>query len=216
MADDRTEDPALLARMSAGDSEALALLFAQHRERLRKMIQFRLHPRLSRRIDPEDVLQDAYLDALKRIDSYREQEDPSCLLWLRLVVGQTLVDLHRRHLGAKMRDANQEVPLSRLAGPRVHSETMSVHLSAELTSPSQAAARDETARILQDVLAKMDPIDREILVLRHFEELTNAEVSKILDLRPSAASNRYIRALGRLRGLASGIRGLGTPPSTTS
>ncbi len=215
MIDDRTEDPALLERLRAGDSDALAALFAQHRERLRKMIQFRLHPRVARRVDPEDVLQDAYLDALKRIDSYRDQEDPSCLLWLRLVVGQTLVDLHRRHLGAKMRNANQEVPISRLAGPRVHSETMSVQLSGGLTSPSQAAVREEAARLLQGVLAKMDPIDREILVLRHFEELTNAEVSKILDLRPSAASNRYIRALGRLRGLASGIPGLGGPPSTS-
>jgi RNA polymerase sigma-70 factor (ECF subfamily) len=216
MADDRTEDPALLERLARGDSEALAALFALHRERLRRMIEFRLHPKLVRRLDPDDVLQEAWLDAQKRIASYAEQDDPSCLLWLRLVVGQTLVDVHRRHLGAKMRDANQEIPLSGLAGPRVHSETMSVHLTAGLTSPSQAAAREEAGRMLQDVLAKMDPIDREILVLRHFEELTNAEVAKILDLRPSAASNRYIRALGRLRGLASGLPGLGQPPSTDS
>jgi RNA polymerase sigma-70 factor (ECF subfamily) len=194
------EDPELLNRLASGDRDALADLFALHRDRLRRMVEFRLHPRLNRRIDPDDVLQDAYLDAVQRIDSYRQQEDPSCHLWLRLIVGQTLTDLHRRHIGAKMRSANQEVPLSRLAGPTMSSGAMSYHLSGGLTSPSGAAARNEASDLLRAALDEMDEIDREVLILRHLEELSNSEVARILDLQPSAASNRYVRALTRLKG----------------
>lgn len=201
MADTHTEDPILLERLAHGDRDALATLFAQHRDRLRRMIEFRLHPRLLRRIDPDDVLQDAWLDTVQRIDSYAQQRDPSCYLWLRLVLAQTIIDVHRRHLGAQMRDAKQEVPMNRYAGPSMSSDAISLHLSGGLTSPSGVAVRNETATLLRQALDSMDEIDREILVLRHLEELSNAEVSKILDLRPTAASNRYVRALTRLRGL---------------
>lgn len=206
------EDPGLIDRLASGDREALAALFALHRDRLRRMVEFRLHPRLERRIDPDDVLQDAYMDAVQRIDSYCQQKDPSSYLWLRLIVGQTLVDLHRRHLGAKMRNANQEVPMHRLAGPSVSSETMTFHLTGGLTSPSIAAQRAETAQALRAALDEMDEIDREVIVLRHLEELSNAEVAAILGLQSSAASNRYVRALGRLKGLLQSRPGLGPSP----
>ncbi|MBI5851715.1 MAG: sigma-70 family RNA polymerase sigma factor [Planctomycetes bacterium] len=211
MTDSRTEDPELVARLAKGDREALAALFAQHRDRLRRMIEFRLHPRLLRRIDPDDVLQDAWLDAVLRIDSYAQQRDPSCYLWLRLVVGQTLIDLHRRHLGAQMRDMKLEVPMHRPGGPAMSSDVISMHLSGGFTSPSGAAARAEQATLLRQVLDQMDDIDREILVLRHLEEMTNAEVSKLLDLQPTAASNRYVRALTRLKGLLADKPGLRDP-----
>jgi len=212
MSDPRLEDPELLARLAKGDREALATLFAQHRDRLRRMIEFRLHPRLLRRIDPDDVLQDAWLDAVQRIDSYAQQREPSCYLWLRLVLGQTIVDVHRRHLGAQMRDAKQEVPLYRAAGPAMSSDVISMHLTGGFTSPSGAAVRAEQANILRGVLDQMDEIDREILVLRHLEEMSNSEVSKILDLQPTAASNRYVRALTRLRGLLADKPGLHDGP----
>jgi RNA polymerase sigma-70 factor (ECF subfamily) len=198
----------LLDRLATGDREALARLFALHRDRLRRMVEFRLHPRLLRRIDPDDVLQDAYLDAVQRIDSYSQQKDPSCYLWLRLIVAQTLVDLHRRHLGAKIRSANQEVSLSRFAGPALSAESMSFHLTGGLTSPSAAAERAETSQVLREALDAMDEIDREVLVLRHLEDLGNAEVAQILGLQPSAASNRYVRALGRLKGILQARPGL--------
>ncbi|MGE0144545.1 MAG: sigma-70 family RNA polymerase sigma factor [Planctomycetota bacterium] len=195
------EDPALLDRLAAGDRDALAALFALHRDRLRRMVEFRLHPRLLRRIDPDDVLQDAWLDAVQRIDSYSNQRDRSAYLWLRLVLGQTIIDLHRRHLGAQMRDAKQEVPLVRYAGPAMSSDAISMHLTGGLTSPSGVAERNEAAIRLREALDSLDEIDREILVLRHLEELTNAEVCEILELKPTAASNRYVRALARLKGL---------------
>ncbi|MBK8976268.1 MAG: sigma-70 family RNA polymerase sigma factor [Planctomycetes bacterium] len=199
------EDPELLRRLATGDRDALAELFALHRERLRRMIRYRLHPRLDRRVDVDDVLQEAWLDAVRRIDSYRDQIDPSGFLWLRLVVGQTMIDLFRKHIGAQMRDANLEVPLSPAAGPQMSSGAVSAWLSASITSPSGAAQRLELAELLRRRLDDLDPIDREVLVLRHLEELGNTEVAQILGIQPSAASNRYVRALARLKGLLSGL-----------
>ncbi|MFO1054326.1 MAG: sigma-70 family RNA polymerase sigma factor [Planctomycetota bacterium] len=211
MVDPHAEDPELVARLAKGDKDALAALFAQHRDRLRRMIEFRLHPKLLRRIDPDDVLQDAWLDAVQRIDSYAQQRDPSVYLWLRLVLAQTIIDHHRRHLGAQMRSANQEVPMIRYVGPSMSSDAISLHLSGGLTSPSGVAARNETATLLRQVLDQMDEIDREILVLRHLEELSNSEVCQILNLQPTAASNRYVRALARLKGLLADRPGLNPP-----
>jgi RNA polymerase sigma-70 factor (ECF subfamily) len=211
MTDPHIEDPELVERLRHGDKDALAALFAQHRERLRRMVEFRLHPRIARRIDPDDVLQDAWLDAVIRIESFAQQRDPSVYLWLRLIVGQTMIDLHRRHIGAQMRDARHEVHLGGRGGPAMSSEAISFHLSGGLTSPSNAAARAEQANLLREVLDQMDDIDREILVLRHLEELTNSEVSKLLGLQPTAASNRYVRALTRLKGLLADKPGLHDP-----
>src|SRR5436190_1209580 len=106
----------LVGRLRRGDAEALAELFARHRERLWKLVHFRLHPRLAGRIDADDVLQDAYLDAADRLDHFRENSFGSAFVWLRLVVVQTLAQLHRRHLGAAKRDAHREIALPYDAG----------------------------------------------------------------------------------------------------
>jgi RNA polymerase sigma-70 factor, ECF subfamily len=194
--------------LAKGDKQALAALFSLHRENLRKMVQFRLDNRLRHRVDPEDILQEAFLAAEQRINSYRDESERSVFVWLRLIVGQTLVDVHRRHLGTKMRDANQEVSLRHNGSPMASTATLSGHLLGHLTSPSQAAMRAEVAALLEAVLDKMDALDREVLVLRHFEELTNNEVAEILGIQKSAASNRYVRALQRLKGILSGVPGI--------
>jgi len=193
--------------LADGDKQALAALFSLHRENLRKMVQFRIDNRLRHRVDPEDVLQEAFLAAEQRINSYRDESERSAFVWLRLIVAQTLVDVHRRHLGTKMRDANQEVSLRHNGSPMASTATLSGHLLGHLTSPSQAAMRAEVAALLEGVLDKMDDLDKEVLVLRHFEELTNNEVAEILGIQKSAASNRYVRALQRLKGILSGVPG---------
>ena len=129
-------------------------------------------------------------------------------VWLRLIVGQTMVDVHRRHLGSKLRDANQEVSIQQFASPMASSASMSMHLLGGMTSPSQAAIRDEVATMIDSVIAEMEPIDREILVLRHFEELSNKEVAELLNIQRSTASNRYVRALQRLKSTLSRIPGV--------
>jgi RNA polymerase sigma-70 factor (ECF subfamily) len=187
-----------LQRLRNGDRQAMADLFALFRERLRRMIALRLDPRLNGRLSPSDVLQEAYIDALQRLRHYLDKPGQSFYGWLRLVVGQRLVDVHRDHLGAAKRDAGREVPL--LGGaPAASSPCLAAQLAGQLTSPSKAAARNEELARLQEALERLEPLDREVLALRHFEELSNAEAAEVLGIERAAASKRYVRALARLK-----------------
>jgi len=193
-----TSDP-LLERLKAGEEAALAELFALHRERLWRMVCFRMDQRLLGRVDPDDVLQEAYLSAATRIEHFRDDSPASGFLWLRLIVSQTLVDIHRQHVGAKKRDAGREVPIRPAGTAPSTSNSMAARLAASITSPSQAAIRQERSRRLEEALQQMDEIDREVLALRHYEELTNSEVAEVLEIKQKAASIRYIRALKRFK-----------------
>ncbi len=195
-----------LQRVLAGDDAAFAELFDRHRPRLLRMVGFRLDQRLRGRVDADDVLQEAYLDAAKRLDALRAAQPMSAFVWLRLIVGQTLIDIHRRHIGAQKRDAEREVSIqARLAKDTTMS--LSFQLLGHLTSPSQAALKAELSQMVVKALDEMNPTDREILALRHFEELTNKEVSEVLGLDRKAASIRYIRALDRLKGVLQQVPG---------
>jgi RNA polymerase sigma-70 factor (ECF subfamily) len=198
-----TSDPSntenLLQRASAGDPRALTELFSHYRERLRRMVRLRLDRRLQGRLDPSDVLQEAYLDFAKRFPEYAADPKLPFFLWLRLLTGQRLIDLHRMHLGAKMRNAGQEVSLYRGALPQASSVSLAAQLLGRLTTASRAAIRAETQIRVQEALNSMEPMDREVLTLRHFEMLSNEETALVLGIKKSAASNRYIRALKRLK-----------------
>jgi RNA polymerase sigma-70 factor (ECF subfamily) len=192
-------DEETLIRTLRTDEQALAELFARHRDRLWRMVRVRLDPRLLSRVDPEDVLQEAYIDAARRVEHFKREDVPSFFLWLRLIVGQTMVDLHRRHLGAQARNAGREVSIQGPAYLNASSASLAGELIAELTTPSQAAIRAEAAQRLETAIEGLEPIDREVLTLRHFEELTNNEVAHVLSIQPKAASIRYIRAVARLK-----------------
>ena len=194
----------------AGDESALAALFDRERPRLRRMVRLRLDPRLRARLGPDDVLQEAYLDVRRRLGDYRDRYlgRMPLGLWLRLVVGQRLVDLHRHHLGASARDAGLEIDLHRGGWPRASSASLAARLLGKLTSPSRAADRAERRLIVQEALNGMDPIDREVLVLRHFEQMSNEETAQVLGLKKTASSQRYVRALLRLKGALARIPGL--------
>ena len=197
----------LLRRAKAGDEAALGALFVHYRDRLRKMVRLRLDRRLSGRIDASDVLQDAYLDIARRFPEYAAAPTVPFYIWLRSLTGQRLVDLHRRHLGAEMRDAGREVSLYRGALPTASSASLAQQLLAGLTSPTQAAIREEMLLRLQEALNSMDPIDREVVVLRHFEELSNVEAAEVLGIETAAASKRYIRAIRRLKAILDAVPG---------
>jgi RNA polymerase sigma-70 factor (ECF subfamily) len=192
---------ALLRRAKGGDKGALAELFAIHRDRLGRMVRLRLDRRLSGRVDPSDVLQEAYLDVARRFAEYAADTRVPFALWVRSLVGQRLIDFHRHHLGAKMRSAGQEISLYRGALPQVSSESLAGQLLGRLTSPTQASVRAELQLRLQDALNAMEPLDREVIVLRHFEDLNNAETAEVLGIQPSATSKRYIRAIRRLKSI---------------
>jgi RNA polymerase sigma-70 factor, ECF subfamily len=188
----------LLSRVKRGDRESLAALFSRHRDRLARGIRFRLDPRLQPRLDVEDILQEVYLNAEKRLECFQGDSEQSFFIWMRLVAGQTLIDLHRRHLGAQARDAGREMPVLGHY-PQATSTSLAFQLAADRTSPSGAAIREEMAVQLESAIDSMDPIDREVLALRHYEELTNGEVAEVLGIGQKAASIRYVRALGRLK-----------------
>jgi RNA polymerase sigma-70 factor (ECF subfamily) len=199
----------LLRRACAGDQQALAEVFSSHRDRLRQMVALRLDRRLQGRLDPSDVLQEAYLDFARRLPDYAREPAMPFYLWLRFLTGQRLIDLHRQHLGARMRDAGQEVSLYCGALPQASSASLAAQLLGRLTSASRAAIRAETQLRVQEALNQMDPIDREVLPLRHFEMLSNDETAAVLGIRKSAASNRYVRALKRLKQILTGLAGFG-------
>src|SRR5262245_3598025 len=207
MTDSGTTTDVLLRRAEAGDTAALGALFAHYRDRLRQMVRLRLDQRLTGRLDPSDVLQEAYLDVARRFPEYAAAPAVPIYVWLRALTGQRLIDLHRQHLGAKMRDAGQEVSLYRGALPQASSASLAQHLLAGLTSPTQAAARAEMQLQLQEALHSMNPLDREVVVLRHFEELNNIETAAVLGIEPPAASKRYLRAIRRLKGILDQIPG---------
>src|SRR5262249_41779081 len=191
----------------AGDVAALGALFAHYRVRLRKMVHLRLDRRVAGRLDPSDVLQDAYLDVARRFPEYAAAPAVPFYVWLRELTGQRLIDLHRQHLGTKMRDAGQEVSLYRGALPQASSAALAQQLLARVTSPTQAAVRAEMQLKLQEALNSMDPIDREVVVLRHFEELNNIETAAVLGIEPPAVSKRYLRAIRRLKAILDQIPG---------
>jgi RNA polymerase sigma-70 factor (ECF subfamily) len=202
------DDESLVRRAAGGEEAALAELFGRYRKRLRQMVRLRLDRRLQGRVDPSDVLQEAYLDVAAQLPHYLGKPEMPLFLWLRLVAGQRLMRIHRQHLGAAMRDAGREVSLYRGALPQASSVSLAAQLLGRFTTASQAIVRAEVQLQLQAALNGMDPIDREIIALRHFEELTNAEAAEVLGLEPSAASKRYIRALKRLQAVLQNVPGL--------
>ncbi len=196
---DNSEALRLVRSAAQGDDAAWERLMNAHRGRLGRMVALRLDRRLQSRIDPSDVIQEAYIDAARRLADYAKNPEMPFFLWLRFLTGQRLLEQHRRHLGAQARDAGREISLYR----GVYPETTTAHSAAQfmgkLTSPSQAAMRLEQKLRLQEALNSLEPLDREILALRHFEQLTNGEAAAVLGLDKSAASKRYTRALVRLK-----------------
>lgn len=183
--------------LATGGSETLGQLFSQHRESLERIVSFRLDPKLRSRVDPADVLQEAYFEISRRIQEYIDGVPVSFFVWIRQKTIQTLIDLHRGHTREK-RDAYREVPL---ASPN-YGQTTSISIARllldDLTSPSQAAVRAEEELQLQQALESMNETDREILAMRHFEHLSNQQVAEVLGISPTAASNRYVRAAAKL------------------
>jgi len=204
---DSEEIDHLIGQAAAGDQPSATALFARFHERLLKMIRLRMDRRLKGRVDSEDIVQEAYLDAARRLRAYAADPPMSFFLWLRFLAAQKLIDAQRHHLGADKRNAGLEVALNRGPMPEATSASLAAQLLGRLTSPSLAAVRAETQIRVQEVLNAMDPLDREVLVLRYFEHLSNAEVAEFLEISRSAASKRYIMALKHLKGTLSALPG---------
>jgi RNA polymerase sigma-70 factor (ECF subfamily) len=206
-AENSTETKRLLKRVAEGDQESWGALLTRHEEKLRRMVDFRLDLRLQGRIDPLDVVQEAYLEATEHREEYLQDPSITFVLWMRGIVGNKLLELHRFHLGTRMRDACREVSLYRGAMPEASSAALAAQLLGHASRPSEAAVRTEVKIRLQEALNVMDPIDREVISLRHFEQLTPAEAAHVLGIKEKAAGMRYLRALKRLKDILACLPG---------
>ena len=188
----------LITRAESGDTTALGELFEMHRDRLLSILGFRMDARLRGRLDPADVFQEALIEATSRFPDFCRERKMPFFLWLRFITVQKLLQMHRKHLGAKVRDAGREVSIFAGPHPQATSAVLAAHLLGKHTSPSGAVVRAETQLQVERALNTMEDLDREVLALRHFEQLGNGEVAKVLEISDKAASNRYMRALKRL------------------
>jgi len=196
-----------LERAAGGDAQAWGALLTEHGERLRRMVAFRLDRRLQGRIDASDIVQEAYLEAAAHRENYFRHAALPLFLWLRGIVSNKLLEIHRHHLGTHKRDAARDVALNPHKAGDATSAALLDQLSGHATGPGTAAARSEVKVRLRAVLDSMDAIDREVLALRHFEQLTNAEAAAVLQIGERAAAKRYLRALKRLKDILAQMPG---------
>jgi RNA polymerase sigma-70 factor (ECF subfamily) len=208
------ESDGLLARAAAGDARAWGDLLTAHDARLRRVIAFRLDPRLSGRVDAGDVVQEVYLEAVACRANYfgRAAADGVPLfIWLRGVAANKLLEVHRRHLGTKLRDAGRERGLYGGGGGGTGGEAtvdaVVAQVTVSATGPRTVAERSEAAGRVRAALDEMEPIDREVLALRHYEQLTNTEAARVLGIQERAGAKRYLRALKRLKDVLAGMPG---------
>jgi RNA polymerase sigma-70 factor (ECF subfamily) len=202
-----SESDILLEKAAKGDGQVLGTLLAGHRNRLKRMVALRLDHRLQGRIDPSDVIQEAYLEASTRMAEYVRNPSMPFFLWLRFLTGQKLVTLHRRHLGVKMRNADQEVAFYHCSLPQASSAALAAQLLGHDTRPSEAAIRAEMKLRVQEALNSMPALEREVLALRHFEQLSRAEIAEVFGISEAAAAKRYLRALERLKHILGQLPG---------
>jgi RNA polymerase sigma-70 factor (ECF subfamily) len=186
-----------LARARTGDPAALSIVLQALEPKLLRMVELRLEHALRSRLEPRDVVQEALLEAARRFEEWRADPRIPFHTWLRLICAQALTNAQRKHLGTQKRDAARELALARR--PTVSSTNAVDFFIASQTSPSQAATRSEARVLVLNALEELEEMDREILALRHFEELSNDEAAAELGIEPAAASKRFTRALQRLR-----------------
>ncbi len=209
MGQDSAETQALVERARAGDQSAFEELFNRHRVRLQKAVAMRMDRRVAARVDASDIIQETYLEAFKRLPKYLHQEGMPFYLWLHWIARDKVLGLHRRYLGADKRAIRHEVPLM----PVDSSATfVSVVIAGGEPSPSQTLAKAELAELLRLGLGQLDDDERDLILWRHFEQLSARDTAQLLQISEAAAAKRYIRAVERLRTILIGL-GLSGPGS---
>ncbi len=205
MQDDSAETQELLTRAARGEAEAFAELFARHRELVRQAVALRLDRRLAARVDASDVVQETYLEALRRLPDYLREPPLPLALWLRWLARERVLMAHRQHLHADRRTVGREAPPL----PAEASSCFVAALLGRERSPSQAAAAAEVTEKLRLALGELDDDERDLILWRHFEHLSNREIARLLGVSEAAAGKRYVRALERLRGRLASLGVLG-------
>jgi RNA polymerase sigma-70 factor (ECF subfamily) len=201
------ETGALLERLGTGEAEAWDQLLGQHRDELRRQVELRLDRRLRRRVDPSDVVQEAQFEATRRLPDYLERRPMPLRLWLRKLVHERLIMAHRQQAGARCRSVGREVAL-----PATSSAALGQELPERGFSPSHALRRQELVGRMWQAVAALPEGDREMVLMRNFEQLTNQQAAMVLGIDPATASQRYGRALLRLRAILVSLGVSGSEP----
>jgi RNA polymerase sigma-70 factor (ECF subfamily) len=165
------------------------------------MIDMRLDPAIVQRVDASDVVQDVLLEASRRLQDYLQNPAMPFHLWLRHIAKDHVIDAHRKHHQAKKRGVDREQPLAQAGWAQQSSLDLAGQLVDQELTPASAAIRNELERRLHEALAQLDDDDRDMILMRHYEQLANQEVAAALGLTEAAASMRYLRAIRRLRDL---------------
>lgn len=195
--DDQTET--LLTAAREGDSDAVNRLLEKHRVPIRRLVEMRLDRKVQRRVDVSDVVQDVMVEASGRLEKYLSDPSMAFHLWLRQIAWDRIIDTYRRHRVSAKRNMDREQPMSAPAGPDQSTMEFAVQLCDPALTPAAAATQREIALKVEDAVEQMNDQDREIIVMRHYEHLSNLEIAEALGVNAPAASMRYLRAIRRLR-----------------
>lgn len=196
---EKTEE--LINRARDGNSDAVEQLMDRHRDSLRQLIRMRLDRRIQTRVDVSDIVQDVLIEANRRLQTYLADPAMPFHLWVRHIARDRIIDAHRRHRGSARRSTDREQSFAAPAGSDQSSVFLARELKASGKSPATEAIEKELARAVETAIADLDEMDAEVIIMRHYEQLTNQEVARALDLTEPAAGMRYIRAIRRLRDL---------------
>ena len=191
----------LLANARQGDRAAVNRLLERHRISLKKLIQLRLDRKIARRVDASDVVQDVLMEANTRLQDYLADPRMPFHLWLRQLAQDRMIDVYRRHRGAQRRSLDREQSIT---APQF-SDQSGLDLMGQLAdhelTPAAASIRKELEARFVLALDQLEDEDREIVLMRHFEQLGNSEVADALGLSAAAAGMRHLRALRKLRAI---------------
>jgi RNA polymerase sigma-70 factor (ECF subfamily) len=191
----------LLEQARQGDDEAVSALIERHRNALRHLVRMRLDRKIQRRVDVSDVVQDVLIEANRRLQNYLENPVMPFHLWIRHIARDRIIDAHRRHRGSAKRSVDKEQPMVIPGGFDKSSIILAAQLVDREKTPAASTLEKELARRVEAAISQLDDIDAEVIVMRHYEQLTNQEIARTLDLTEPAASMRYLRAVRRLRDL---------------
>ncbi|MEL6106586.1 MAG: sigma-70 family RNA polymerase sigma factor [Planctomycetota bacterium] len=195
--DDQTET--LLDAARSGDDDAVNRLMEKHRKSIRRLVELRLDRKVQRRVDVSDVVQDVMVEASSRLEKYLQDPAMAFHLWLRQIAWDRIIDTYRRHRVSAKRNMDREQPMAAPAGPDHSTMELAIQLCDPSLTPSAAATQREIAMKVEEAIETLNDQDREIILMRHYEHLTNLEIAEVLGLNPPAASMRYLRAVRRLR-----------------
>lgn len=194
----------LLVAAKRGDEQAVNRLLEKHRAPIRRLVELRLDRKVQRRVDVSDVVQDVMVEASGRLEKYLQDPVMAFHLWLRQIAWDRIIDTYRRHRVSAKRNMDREQPMSVPSNNDQSSIELAVQLCDPALTPAAAATQRELARSVEAAIEQLNDQDREVILMRHYEHLSNLEIAEALSLNPPAASMRYLRAVRRLRTLLEG------------